>query len=447
MLLTTWPEIYLLRRQPTLQASVHASHERHLSDLTVRRLRGTPVAIFDNYWATTLAFTRSLGRKGVPLNFYGSGAGRWSRYRTRRLRCPPVENAGEFQPWLRDRVRSGEITRIAPTTDLIAFYASSLRAEFPPEVQRTIAPLEEIENCLIKTRFSTASALAGQPALPIAAPESLEGALTAAAALGYPLIMKPKSHLVAGFEERGRLLLNGDDLIRHYRCYDIAPGQKGIADTYPELRWPLLQRYVPSARNRVYSVSGIKDADCGIVTACVSIKCEQWPPDVGVSLVQIAHEDARILESGLRIVDRVLSRGIFEVELLADGDALYAIDLNPRGFGFLELDMARGADLPWLWFRSTLEQLQRESGPRASVQVEARHWFMRLLRAIARPRLFTPASAEQPPDRIRPRTSISMLGHWSDPLPMVVSCLKLLRHPRSLLRAQWASSRALRRQK
>jgi len=168
---------------------------------------------------------------------------------------------------------------------------------------------------------------------------------------------------------------------------------------------------------------------------------------VGVSLVQIAHEDARILESGLQIVDRLLSRGIFEVELLADGDALYAIDLNPRGFGFLELDMARGADLPWLWFRSTLEPLQRESGPRASVQVEARHWLMRLLRAIARPRLFTPASTEQPPDRIRPRTSISMLGHWSDPLPMVVSCLKLLRHPRSLLRAQWASSRALRRQK
>jgi len=46
VLLTTWPETYLLRRQPTLQASVHASHERHLSALTARRLRGTPLDVF-----------------------------------------------------------------------------------------------------------------------------------------------------------------------------------------------------------------------------------------------------------------------------------------------------------------------------------------------------------------------------------------------------------------
>src|SRR5580698_8536558 len=67
-----------------------------------------PVAIFDNYWSTTLAFARSLGRQGVPLHFYGSGAGRWSRYRTRRFPCPPAESR-EFQPWLRDKIRSGEI--------------------------------------------------------------------------------------------------------------------------------------------------------------------------------------------------------------------------------------------------------------------------------------------------------------------------------------------------
>jgi D-aspartate ligase len=405
---------------------------------------GTPVAVFDNYWAATLAFTRSLGRKGVPLHFYGSGAGRWSRYRTRRLRCPPVENTGEFQPWLRERVRSGEIMRIAPTTDLIAFYTSSLRTEFPPEVQRTIAPLEEIETCLIKTRFSAAIAGADEPTLPTAAPDSVDGALTAAAALGYPVILKPKSHLAVGFEERGRLLLNKNDLICHYRRYEITPGQESIANAYPELRWPFLQRYVPSARNRVYSVSGIKDAEAGILTACLSYKREQWPPDVGVSTVQIAHEDARILEAGLRIVDRVLSRGIFEVELLADGDALYAIDLNPRSFGFLELDMARGADLPWLWFRSTLGRLQPESRPRALVQFEARHRLMHLIGAIAHPRFLTPGPARERRCMKRPRSSVSMLGHWSDPLPMIFSNLKLLRHPRSLLRSQWASSRASR---
>jgi hypothetical protein len=43
-------------------------------------------------------------------------------------------------------------------------------------------------------------------------------------------------------------------------------------------------------------------------------------------------------------------------------------------------------------------------------------------------------------DGSRRRASVSMLGHWSDPLPMIISNLKLLRHPRSLLRSATALS-------
>lgn len=403
------------------------------------------IAVFDNYWATTLAFARSLGRQGVPLHFYGSGAGRWSRYCTRRARCPPIENANEFQPWLRDRVRSGEITRIAPTTDLIAFYTSVLREEFAPEVQRTIAPLAEIENCLIKTRFSAVSEMAGFSTLATLAPDSLDGAVAAASALGYPVMLKPKSHLAVGFAERGQLLLNEADLRRHYRRYDVMPGQECIAAAYPELMWPLLQRYIASARNRVYSVSGIKDADGGVVTACVSYKRDQWPPDVGVSTVQVGHENERVLAAGLQIVNQVLSRGIFEIELLADGDLLYAIDLNPRGFGFIELDIARGFDLPWLWFRSTIERLTPQVVPPPRVSIEARHRVMHIFKALWWPGARSdalPFRERRDPNSLR--SSVSMQGSWSDPLPMIISNLYLMRHPRSFLRSQFASSRASR---
>jgi D-aspartate ligase len=398
-----------------------------------------PVAVFDNYWATTLAFARSLGSRGVPLHFYGSGAGRWSRYCSRRVSCPPSENADEFQPWLREQVRSGEITRVAPTTDLIAFYVSALRDEFAPDVQRTIAPLREIENCLIKTRFAAVGAVAGYPPLANCAPDSLEGAVAAARALGYPVMLKPKSHLAVGFAERGRLLLNEADLLSHYRRYAVAPGQEGIAASYPELLWPLLQRYIPSARNRVYSVSGIKDADGGVLTACVSYKREQWPPDVGVSTVQVGCEDSRVLDAGLRIVNQLLSRGIFEVELLADGDALYAIDLNPRAFGFLELDIARGFDLPWLWFRSTIEPQTPAQAPQSQVSIEAHHRIMRIIRVTGR--AISRASGmpfDERRDSNRTRQFVYMVGSWSDPLPMIVSYCHLLRHPRSFLRSQFA---------
>ena len=413
-----------------------------------RKISDCAVTVFDNYWATTLAFARSLGRQGVPLHFYGSGAGRWSRYCTRHFRCPPVENAGEFQPWLREKVRSGEISRIAPTTDLMAYHMSALRDDFAPEVQRTIAPLEEIENCLIKTRFAAINAGADRPILPTLAPDSLEGAVAAASALGYPVMLKPKSHLAVGFSERGQLVANEDDLVRHYRRYSIAPGQESIAALYPELAWPLLQRYIASARHQVYSVSGFKDADGGVLTACVSYKREQWPPDVGVSTLQISCDDQRILEAGLGILNRTLSRGIFEVELLADGDALYAIDLNPRAFGFLELDLARGADLPWLWFRSTIEgQAPSSPQPLSNVPIQARHWFLHFIKVMARG--ITPSRAVAAEENVRksPRVSVSMLGHRSDPLPMIISNLHLLRHPRSLVRAQFASSRVARYRK
>jgi hypothetical protein len=382
------------------------------------------------------------------LHFYGSGAGRWSRYCRRRARCPPSENAGEFQPWLRERVRSGEITRVAPTTDLVAYYVSVLRDEFAPEVRRAIAPLQEIENCLIKTRFAAIGAAAGHPQLATSAPDSVEGAVAAARLLGYPVMIKPKSHLGVGVQERGRLLFNDADVLRHYRRYEAAPGQESIAASYPELLWPLLQRYVASARNRVYSVSGIKDADGGILTACVSYKREQWPPDVGVSTVQVGCEDPRVLDAGLRIVNQFLSRGIFEVELLADGDALYAIDLNPRAFGFLALDIARGFDLPWLWFRSTLEPQTAPSVRQEEETFEAHHRILRIIRlAVRAAGRFGGRPPEERRNPGRSRRLVYMVGSWSDPLPMLVSYGHLLRHPRTFLRLQFAPLHAARRPK
>jgi predicted ATP-grasp superfamily ATP-dependent carboligase len=393
------------------------------------RGKAPAVAVFDNYWATTLAFARSLGRQGVPLHFFGSGAGRWSRYRTRHMRCPAVENADEFLPWLRDQVRSGAITRIAPTTDLIAYYTAVLRHEFAPEVQRTIAPLTEIETCLIKSRFSAAAALPGESELPTLSAEGLDQAMKAAARIGFPLMLKPNSHLVVGFAERGSLVLDQADLARHFKPYDVAPGQESLAWLYPELRWPILQRYLPSARQRVYSVSGIKDADGGVLSACVSYKSEQWPPHVGVSTVQVGCDDAHILERGLQIVNRILSRGIFEIELLADGGELHPIDLNPRAFGFISLDMARGSDLPWLWYRATLEPLRpSRTGlhPGAMVARSSMFYFLK------------PLFGQR-------NCSVSMFGDWRDPLPMLISRIRMLRHPRAalraLLRTQLATSR------
>jgi hypothetical protein len=75
--------------------------------------------------------------------------------------------------------------------------------------------------------------------------------------------------------------------------------------------------------------------------------------------VQIGCEDERLLVARLEVVNRVVSCGIFEIELLLDSEhlcAICAIDLNPHAFGFLALDIARGINLPWLWLSTTIKR-------------------------------------------------------------------------------------------
>jgi hypothetical protein len=339
-------------------------------------------------------------------------------------------------------VQSGEITRVAPTTDLIAYYTSVLRDEFPPDVQRAIAPLEEVERALIKSRFSDACEAIGQ-AVPLTRnPMSPEAALEAAWELGYPLILKPKSHLGVGASERGHLIQDETELRLRFTAYNPAPGQQSLTERYPELRWPLLQRYIPSARRLVYSISGIKDADRGIVAATLSYKREQWPPDMGTSTVQISSTDEQILASGLQTVDRLVTRGIFELELLTDPMGLLAIDLNPRAFGFINLDIALGNDLPWLWLQSTLGPVSPQPHTAQDETLEARHAILHFLRRLSLGRAGTgqrPCVERRDPRR--QRAWISILGYRSDPLPMLLGHALLLRNPRSLLRTFLAISR------
>jgi predicted ATP-grasp superfamily ATP-dependent carboligase len=408
-----------------------------------------PVAVINNGWAPTLAFAFSLGRQNVPLHFYGPGAGRWSRYCRRHATCPPIGHADSFLPWLQTRLRSGEIARLAPTTDLIAYYMAVLREDFSAEVRRTIAPLAEIERSLLKTRFSDACRLAGQQVPSQAAPDDTDSAVSAARALGYPLMIKPKSHLVVGSTERGRLIRNESELRKYYRPYPVASGQARIAAHYPELRWPLLQRYLPTARRCVYSVSGIKDADGGILAAILTCKRGQWPPDVGVSTVQSLCNDDRILAAGLGTVDKLISRGIFELELLIDGDQLLAIDLNPRAFGFMTLDMAAGNDLPWLWWQTTINTLEPTNAPSPPRELECRfivpYYFGQAIHKVVGPR-----SIRFRDDVTSPKIPwVSMLGHRSDPVPMLLAnlgLLQLLPHRGGLLRPYIAAAWRARKQ-
>lgn len=412
------------------------------------RIGGLPaVAIIDNCYAPTLAFLASLGNKNVEIHVYGShrrSTTRWSRYCKKFERCPSPDNYAEFLPWLRGKLRSGEITRVAPTSDLIIYYIAALRNEFPIEVQRSIPRIVEIENCLIKSRFHAICQQHNIPVPETYTPANIEEALTDAGHLGYPVMLKPKSHLVVGMAERGRVIHSPAQLRKQFCAYTIFPGHEPLSDLYPELRWPLIQKYIPSDQHRVYSVSGIKDAYMGVAADSVSYKREQWPPNIGTSMAQISCEDEAVLSAGLRTVELLLSRGIFEIELIADDNQLLAIDLNPRGFGFMTLDAARGNDLAWLWLQSTLAPIARNETRMTESWIECRasipFYLSRLLAVLKGPQRQQKLAALW--QNIR-QPSVAMIGSWRDPIPALLARLSILLHPRHLLRTSWAAASKL----
>ncbi len=249
------------------------------------------------------------------------------------------------------------------------------------------------------------------------------------------MVLKPKSHLAVGMAERGVIVDDEAGLRANFAPYRIPAAATALQQRYPELGRPLLQRYLPSASHGVYSVSGYKDADAGIVAALVSVKREQWPPGTGVSTLQRSCRDECVLRRGLKTVDRLLSRGLFELELVVEGDTVLAIELNPRAFGFIALDIALGNDLPWLWYRSTLAPLPSEP-PVLSADVlewrlplpfHAAHWVAFALGPHRGRELRDYLGALR-------RPSITAFGAWRDPLPKLMSTLQLLRHPGALVR-------------
>ncbi len=316
-------------------------------------LSGAPIAIFDGDSPPALAFTRSLGRAGVPVHVYGHNewpAARLSRYATRFFRCPDPEDAARFLPWLEAEVRNGRIARVAPTSDLMAWYLAEVRDAFSPEVAAAQPTLEATLDVLFKDRFARRSFELGIASPITTAPSSVEEAHDLAPQVCYPAVVKPRSHVV-GRLERGVVVHDADELRHRYRPSSVPRGMRDVLLRYPSLCFPVVQEYIPYAEDRLYSVSGLLGPAGEVIAFAASKKRNQWPPKLGVGLSFDACADPEVCERGVDVARRLLGAGLFELELILDRrtGSYVAIDLNPRAHGFIGFDIARGNDLPALW--------------------------------------------------------------------------------------------------
>jgi predicted ATP-grasp superfamily ATP-dependent carboligase len=405
------------------------------------------VAIFDVELPTGIAFIRSLARAGVPYQCYSHlrwPVGRVSRFAGPVKPAPSPERVDEFVEWLDAEHRRGAFQFVAPTSDYVSF-ACAEAAERIPGFVGVGTPSEAIRRCLFKDRFAAAMEAVGFPVPESATPTTLDEALAAAEKLGYPVLLKPRSHAGIGIA-RGRVATSPDSLRELFTPYQIGRGRSLAIAHDPGLALPMLQRYHPPERTTVISLSGCLDRDGEPVSLSACAKHGQWPRRLGTGTIFEPHPLPAFTESAIAAVKALLERGIFELEVLVDRETgeHWAIDLNPRAFGQISLDVALGHDLPVLWYRDmsgcdVTAAPPRRRPPEYWQQAVPVHTatLLRVLRGPGR----LAAAKEAIARAARPH--VGAVYDHRDPAPGLVFAWAILRNPRRLIRTMLKDTEAV----
>jgi predicted ATP-grasp superfamily ATP-dependent carboligase len=233
------------------------------------------------------------------------------------------------------------------------------------------------------------------------------------------------------------VLRTPDDLRAAYRPFVSGLEHRTVRRHVPGLGLPVLQRYHDLGTVDVISVSGCLGGGGEVLALHHSRKIAQAPARLGVGTMFESVGPQPFTDAAVDVVRRVLGSGLFELEVLVERSSgeYSAIDLNPRGFGQMTLDMAAGHDLPRLWYQSV-------TGIRLAVAAPAARspqlWhngvasYAGLAAGVARSPARTQALG-QALDTVR-SPKVGAAFTWSDPLPGVVFGLRHLRHPRSFIR-------------
>jgi predicted ATP-grasp superfamily ATP-dependent carboligase len=348
-----------------------------------------------------------------------------------------VCDTDRFISWVTDELAAGSIDLIAPTSDHVNFCVSEALTRLGADAPDVGLPEPDaLRTSLFKDRFVDALRMVGFPALPSALPRSLDEARLAAEQIGYPVALKPRSHVGVG-NARGQVVRCRDELTLVFRPYDVGDGHRAALAHVPDLAFPMIQRYLEPGTADVVSVTGCLDRNGSLLAVGYSRKVTQAPRRFGVGTMFEPVPPPAFAADAVDAVRTIVGSGVFELEVLVDkrSGERWAIDLNPRGFGQMTLDIALGNDLPRLWYQSLTGARLCSARPRTKPPdlwhdaVSSHLGFaMRLLRGphrstILRQRLGSAATRK-----------VGVAFEWRDPLPGTIFGLTRFRHPRALLR-------------
>ena len=412
------------------------------------------ILLCDATFSGTLAAARSLGRAGtavVVADSVHTAPAFWSRYTTRRVSCPPVADAPRFLEWLLQFGAREDRHVLYPTSDELVYLLAANREELSQHFALYQPDAATMLRTLDKKKLYDAARKVGMEAPRTWFPESSLDVEAAAREADAPLMIKPRTQAFLRNHPKGAVAPRDPVLLR--QAYDQFRVESRYVDPVarqmPELTRPMLQRYYPHAAESIYSVTGFRDASGRHLSLLGSVKVLQRPRRIGIGLCfESAPLPTGLFERVSRLLECLGHFGVFELEFVRDGERLLLIDMNPRFYHQLALDVARGLDLPRLAYAAAVgdqAELARlyclaPSGEGAAYSF-CNGIGLRLLTGAQR--LFGTMSAAEAAQwrgwtRDETRTLVDSVAADDDYGPLVVETLRQLygslRHPRAFLR-------------
>ncbi|MCX6127715.1 MAG: hypothetical protein NTX25_01465 [Proteobacteria bacterium] len=307
----------------------------------------------------TLAAARHFGQLGFKLilaewrSFLPTS---FSKFVAKTVKCPPLSEDKAFISWLLEFGTQNPGCFLYPTSDdaawLFAAHAERLKTVYLMVQNR----LDQVYTLLNKSLLSQLATECGVQTPEIISPYSEETLDQALDQLKGSWMLKPKTQIGLIVGHKGEFL-NSHRRKEHYQDFRGKLRYRQFIETYDEsVSWPIIQRYYPTAKDSIVSIAGYRRED-GQMNCLSARKILQFPEQFGIGICfeELAPNPA-LMKSLALLLERVAYRGIFEAEFIQEEStgAFLLIDVNPRFYGQMAFEIARGIPLPSLAFYDAL---------------------------------------------------------------------------------------------
>ena len=430
----------------------------------VQTMANEGALLFLGNYNGTLAAARCLGRCGIDVALADDSPmamARASRYVRHFERSPPIRRPGDFMEWLIDRGRGGGRGKrrpnyagrvLFPANDEQVFLFAQHRRELSRYFRLYQPDIDTVYRILNKQRLYQACARVGIDYPVTWYPRGEAEVRELAPTIRADVMVKPKSQIQLESKTKGSVVPRTGSVVDSYSRFmrENRYGTK-IATHDADVVWPMLQTYHSSQTHRIYTLAGFTDLTGNPPLIRAATKLMQRPRNMGIGVCfEAANVDSALVARVADLFRDLNYYGIFDIEFIVREGKFLLIDFNPRGYGQMAFEIARGLPLPYIQYLAAMDDRSRL----ADVCQLARDWQPRGNEAYCHGLFLSLVNTAQRASEVVSGSLSEDWGSWmrtrkagltdavrqpSDPGPARLDVIRhgveLMRHPRSFLRS------------